>query len=40
MLIDSLISIANGYWLPQLWHIVSIHLLIVLSHGLFTSLGP
>ena len=40
MLIGSLISIANGHWSPQPWHLVLIHLLVILSHGLFNSLGP
>ena len=40
MLIGSVISIGLGHWSPQRWHIVLIHLVVVLSHGLCNSLGP
>ena len=40
MLIGSVISIGLGHWSPQRWHIVLIHLVVILSHGLCNSLGP
>ncbi|CAF0904322.1 unnamed protein product [Adineta steineri] len=39
MLIGSVISIGIGEWSPRPWHILLIHLCVVISHGLFNSLG-
>ena len=39
MLIGSVISIGIGQWSPSPWHIVLIHLSVVVSHGLCNSMG-
>ncbi|UJR11093.1 hypothetical protein I4U23_015275 [Adineta vaga] len=39
MLIGSVISIGVGDWSPRPWHIVLIHLILILSHGIGNSLG-
>lgn len=39
MLIASVISIGIGQWSPSPWHIVLIHLVVVISHGLCNSMG-
>jgi amino acid transporter len=40
MLIVSFISLSlNSPWLPQSYHIVLIHLIIIISHGICNSLG-
>ncbi|CAF1317235.1 unnamed protein product [Adineta ricciae] len=39
MLVGSVISIGIGNWTPQPWHIVLIHLGLIVSHGICNSLG-
>jgi amino acid transporter len=39
MLIGSVLSIGFDQWSPRPWHIVLIHLFVILSHGLCNSLG-
>ncbi|CAF0929141.1 unnamed protein product [Adineta steineri] len=40
MLVGSVISVGVGNWSPQPWHIVLIHLGLIISHGICNSLGP
>jgi amino acid transporter len=39
MLVGSVISICVGQWSPERWHIVLIHLGLIISHGVCNSLG-
>ena len=39
MLVGSVISIGVGQWSPHAWHLILIHLGLLISHGICNSLG-
>jgi amino acid transporter len=39
MLVSSTISIGVGQWSPRPWHLVAIHICLMISHGLCNSMG-